>query len=105
MLGLSVHETLCVPSKSRVSVASSRAELLHSSPAGLQSQMLWGFLLRMPDPQAGDPDMGLRTLTLVGKPLQYNYFPVCGSPTQWVWDLIMSKSTPPAVFLWLLLCL
>ena len=34
----------------------------------------------MPDPQGEEPD-GLRTLTPVGEPLQYNYFPVCGSPT------------------------
>ena len=43
-------------------------------PTGLQSQMLWGFLFPMPDPQAGDPVLGLRTLTPVGEPLQYNYF-------------------------------
>ena len=38
--------------------------------------MLWGFLLQMPGPQAGDPDMRLRALTLMGKPLPYNYFKV-----------------------------
>ena len=38
----------------------------------------------MPDPQAGESDMGLRTI--VGKAMLYN-FPVCGSPTQHVWDL------------------
>ena len=43
----------------------------------------------MPDPQAGKPDMGLRTFTPVGEPLPYNYFPVCGSPIQQVWDLII----------------
>ena len=26
----------------------------------------------MPDPQAGEPDVGLRTLTSVGETLQYN---------------------------------
>lgn len=30
--------------------------------------------------------MGLRAFSPVGKPLRYNYFPVCGSLTQWVWD-------------------
>ena len=34
----------------------------------------------MPDPQAGEPDVMLKTFTL-GKPLQYNYFLVSGSPT------------------------
>ena len=30
-------------------------ELLHSSPTGLQSQVLWGLFVPMPDPQAGEP--------------------------------------------------
>ena len=34
----------------------------------------------MRDPQAGEPDMGLRTLTPLGEPLRNNYFPVCVSP-------------------------
>lgn len=37
---------------------------------------LWGLFLPMPDPQAGEPDMGFRILQL----LQYNYPPVCGLP-------------------------
>ena len=69
MLAPSVHEIFCAPSKSGVSVSPSPVELLHSCPSGLQSQMLWGFLLPMPDPQGGEPDVGLRTLTPVGKPL------------------------------------
>ena len=63
--------------------------LLHSSLAGLQSQVLWGLPLPMPDPQSGEPDVRLRALTPVGELLQYNYFPVCGSPTWWVWDLFI----------------
>ena len=65
---------MCPP---RVCAPSSPVELLRSSPAGLQSQMLWGLLLRMPDPQAGEPDGELRTLTPVGELLLYNYSPVC----------------------------
>lgn len=38
--------------------------------------------------------MGLRTLTPVGKLLQYNYSPVCGLPTQGLWDLIVSQVYP-----------
>ena len=45
-----VHENLCAPSKSGVSVSPSPVELLQSSSAGLQSQMLWGLLLLMSDP-------------------------------------------------------
>ena len=65
----SAHETLCAPSKSEVSVSPSPVELLHSCPAGLQSQMLWGLLLLMSDPQAGELDVELRSLTPVGEPL------------------------------------
>ena len=43
-----------------------------------QSQMFWRLLLPMPRPQAGEPDLGLKTLTPMGEPLWYNYFPVCG---------------------------
>ena len=51
-------------------------------PAGFQSQM--GLCLLIPDPQAGESDVELRTFTPAGDPLQYNYCPVCGSPTQYV---------------------
>ena len=46
-LGPSTGETFCVPSKSGVSVSPSPMELLQSSPAGLQNQILWGLLLPM----------------------------------------------------------
>ena len=83
---------LCAPSKSGASVFPSFVELLHSSPTGLQGQMLWGLLLPMPDRQVGVPDMGFGTLTPVGEPLQCSYFPVCGSSTWWVWDCLYHKS-------------
>ena len=54
--------------------------------------MLWGLL--MPDPQAGEPDVVLRTFTHVGELLPYNYFLVCVLPTRWVWDLILSRLHP-----------
>ena len=38
------------------------AELLHTSPYGLQCQMFQGLLLPMPDSQAGEPDEGFQTL-------------------------------------------
>ena len=38
--GTGVHETLCAPSKSGVSVSSSPLEVLQSNPAGLKSQIL-----------------------------------------------------------------
>ena len=81
LIGLGVHKTLYTASKSGVSVAPSPVELPGSNTTGFQSQVLWGFLLLLPDPQAGEPDMGLRTFTMVGKLLWYNCFPVCGSLT------------------------
>ena len=48
---LGVHKNLYAPSKRGVSVSSSPVNLLQSSPAGLQSHMLWCLLLLMPDPQ------------------------------------------------------
>ena len=53
--------------------------------------MLWGLLLLMSDPQAGEPDEGVRTLILMGDPLQYNYFPVCGLPTWQICYLVISQ--------------
>lgn len=79
-LGSSAQKTLCASFKSEVSVSPSPMELLHSSPTSLQSQMLSGLFFLMPDPKTGEPNLGLRSLTPVSKPLRYN-FPVCGSPT------------------------
>ena len=55
--------------------------------------MLWGLLLPLPDPQAGESDIRLRILTPMGEPL-YIYFPFHGSPTHWVWDLIILHMSP-----------
>lgn len=62
MLSPGARVTLCAPFKSRISVSVRLLEPLHSRLAVLQSQIPWRFLLFMPDPQAGDPDVGLRTL-------------------------------------------
>ena len=48
----------------------------------------------MPDPQAGEPCVGLRTLTLVGEPLRYNYFSSLGVAYLAVMDLLMSQMPP-----------
>ena len=55
-------------------VCPSIVEFLQSNPTGLHSQMLWGLLLPISDPQAWEPDVGLWTFTPVGEPLWYNYF-------------------------------
>ena len=46
----SVYKILCACSRIGVSVSPSPMECLHSSPDGLQSQMVWGLCLMMPDP-------------------------------------------------------
>ena len=48
-----------------------------------------GARFPVPDSQAGEPDVGLGTLTPVEEPLQY-YSPVCGSPTWGIFDLTVS---------------
>ena len=88
-LGPGADKTLCVPSKNGISVSPSPVEVLQSNPTGLQIQIPLGFLVPLPDPQAGKPDVGLRTFTTVRELLWYNCSPVCGSPTRWVWDLIL----------------
>ena len=70
--------SLCSPSP---------VEVLQSNPTSLQSLILWEFLLSLPD--VGKPDVGLRTFTPVGGLLWYKCSPVCESPTQQLWDLIL----------------
>ena len=82
-------ESLLLPSEHRVSVSPSPEGLLQASPTALQSRLLWGLFLPVPDSWAGERGMGLRALTPMGELLQYNYSPVCGSPTWVGWDLII----------------
>ena len=70
-------------------VSPSPVKVLQSNPASLQSLILWEFLLPLPDHQVGKTDVGLRTFTPVGGLLWYKCSPVCESPTQWLWDLIL----------------
>ena len=65
-----VCEILCAPFKSEVSISSNSLGLSKVSPTGLQSQMLWGLIFLVQNPQAGEPDMGLSPLTPLGEPLQ-----------------------------------
>jgi len=67
------------------------------------NQILVTFKVRFPgdsqvlfsrDPQGGNPAMRLRIFTTVEELLWYYYFPLCGSPTWWVWDLILSWLCP-----------
>ena len=73
--------SLCFPSG---------VEVMLLNPTGLQSHIPWGFPVPLEDSQAGKPDMGLKTFTIVGELLWYYCSPICGLPTQWVWNLILS---------------
>ena len=91
------HSTLCVPSKGGVSVSPSSVEVLQSSPASLQSLILWEFLFLLPNLQVGKPDVGLRTLTPVGGLLWYNCSPVCViHPVVMGFDFIVIASLLPS---------
>lgn len=67
-------------------------EFLQSNPAGLQIQNLWGLLLLLPGPKSAKPDIEIKTFTLMGELLWYQYFPVYESPTQKVQNFILSWS-------------
>ena len=54
-------------------------------------------------PQAGEPDLGPRTLTPVGEPLWYNNSPVAQPRRYGIW--LYSQSTPPIHLMVLSLCL
>ena len=66
----------------------------NQNPAGPQGQIPLGVSVPLLDPQARKPDVGFRTFTLVRQLLWYYCSPVCGSPTQRVWDLILSWLQP-----------
>ena len=53
---------LCVPIKSEVSISPYPLGLWKLSLTGLQSQILWGLVFPVQDPQAGEANMGLESL-------------------------------------------
>ena len=98
-LDAGVRVTLCASSKNGDSLSAGLVEFLRSNPTGFQSRILCGLLLSLLDSQAVKPDVRLRTFALVIELLWYNSYPVCGSPTQQVWDLILSQSHPSCYLL------
>ena len=96
-LGLGACKVLFVPSKTGVSVSPSPAEVLWSNPTGLHGQIPGDSQSLLLDPQAEKPDMGFRTFTTVGERFCYYCSPICGSPPQWVWNLILSWLPPSTI--------
>ena len=90
-----------MPSKSEVSVSPSLVEVLQSSHPGLQSQVLWAFLVSFPFPQAGKPDVGLRNTTVFSSPQWESFFGTTvlqcvGQPAAGVgFDYIMTARPTP----------
>ena len=73
---------LYAPVKSEVSVSLSPVGLPKFKPRWPSKSNAVQVCLPGAGPRAGEPDVGLRTLTPVGETLQYNYSSVCGSPTR-----------------------
>ena len=71
-------QVLFVPYKSGVSVSLSPLKVLQSNPAGLQSQIPWGFSVPLPDPQAQESDVGPRIFTKVQELLWYYFLQSVG---------------------------
>ena len=93
------HTRPCVCPSRVKSVFWSPVEYLWSSPAGLRSSKLWGFLFPMPVLQDRKPDIELRILTPVGELLRYNNSLVCGLPTHGVWDWLIILQVYPSYHL------
>ena len=89
-LSPSAWETLCVPSKSEVSVSAVLQSVCTQTPLAFKARGCSSWC----QPSSWEAGVGLRTLTPVGEPLWYSYFPVCGSPTQWRENLIISLKHP-----------
>ena len=104
-LGPSAHENLCMLFKNGVFISPNPVEHLHTSPTGLQCQMLQELFLPVPDPHAWGFDVRLRTLTPVGESLLYSYFPVCVLPHSGSIGLLISCNHPSCLLMWPPLCL
>ena len=104
-LGLGVHRTWHTASESRVSVVPSPVGSLGSNTTGFQHHVLWGLLLLLPDPQAGESDMGLRTFSMVGKFCGITVFQFVGHSRHRYSIRCYPDCAHTSILLWLLLCL
>ena len=84
--GPNAHRTLCEPYKNGFCFPHC-CGIPAINPHCLQSQVLLGLLLSLPDRQAGEPDVGLSTSFLWENLCDTIIFH-CGSTSWWVWDLI-----------------
>ena len=92
-LGLGVCKILFMPSKTAVCFPQSSGRPIIKICRPLRPDS-WGSSVPLTDPQAGKSDVGFRTFTIVWERLWYYCSPVCGSPTWWLWGLILSWLCP-----------
>lgn len=64
---LLLREIVCAFFNSGVFISHNPLSLLKVSPAGLQSQTFWGLALLRQDPRAGEPAVGLRPFSSLGR--------------------------------------
>ena len=96
-LGPGAYETLCVPSNNGILFPPVLWNSCYQTPLALKARFSSDDSSPLPNSQAGVPDMELRTFNPT-ELLWYNYFPAYGSPTQHVWDLVLSRLyLPPTV--------
>lgn len=81
-----VHMTLCLASRSVGSIYASLVEFLWTSPTGIQSQILWGFLLLVLDPQGWGVWHGSLNFHFCGE----KFCDIIVFQTWWIWDLTLS---------------
>ena len=79
----SAHKNPCVPLKIGVSISPSSMELLLTSPAVPQHQMLWGLLLLMPDSRHGNLTWNSELSLPWVSPCDMVTFQSVGCPPDW----------------------
>ena len=78
-LGPSAHKSLCVPFKNGVSISPNPWSSCTQAPLAFNARSSGSSFFQCQIPRCWGPDVGLRTLTLVGESLWYCYFLVCGA--------------------------
>ena len=102
-LGPGIHKSLCVSSKSGVSVSLSPVEFLWSRPAGFQSQMLWGLLFPVQTPRLGSLTWGSELSLLWENFCDIIILQFVGCPTRGYGIRLYHKCAPPTILFWFLL--
>ena len=90
-----VSEFVCEPFQSRASISHDPLALLYISPAGFQSQMLWGSSTQCRSLRLGSPTWGSDLSLLRADLCGCDSPPTCGSPHWWCGFSLDCTSAPP----------